>query len=54
MASPDHIHFDSVADDLDGHAISKKLDQVKARACQMCHDIDAELAKRRGRAGVRA
>jgi NAD(P)H dehydrogenase (quinone) len=54
MASPDHIHFDSVADDLDAQAVAKKLDQVKARACQMCHDIDAELAKRRGRASVRA
>jgi NAD(P)H dehydrogenase (quinone) len=54
MASPDHVHFDSVADDLDAHAVAQKIDQVKARACQMCHDIKAELAKQRRKASVRA
>jgi NAD(P)H dehydrogenase (quinone) len=47
MASPDHVHFDSVGDDLDKRAAEEKLGQVKARARQMCHDIEAQLAKRR-------
>jgi NAD(P)H dehydrogenase (quinone) len=47
MASPDHVHFDSIADDLDLHAVAEKIDQAKARARQMCHDVEAQIAKRR-------
>jgi hypothetical protein len=54
MASPDHVHFDSVAEDLDVHTVAEKLEQVRARARQMCHDIETELAKRRRGASVRA
>jgi len=54
MASPDHVHFDSVADDLNAHAFAEKLDQARARARQMCRDIEAELIKRPRRASVQA
>jgi NAD(P)H dehydrogenase (quinone) len=54
MASPDHVHFDSVAEDLDVHAVAEKLEQVRARARQMCHDVEAELAKKCRAASVRA
>jgi hypothetical protein len=46
MVSPDHVHFDSVADDIAAHDVAEKIDQAKARARQMCHDIEAELVKR--------
>lgn len=49
MASPDHVHFDSVADDLDLHAVAGKIDQVEGRARQMCHDIQTQIANGRQR-----
>lgn len=54
MASPEHVHFDSVADGLDLHAVAEKLDQVKARARQMCHEVEAQTTKRRQRSSAKA
>lgn len=54
MVSPDHVHFASVADDLDVHAVAEKLDQARARARQMCHDVEVQIAKRRQRSIARA
>lgn len=54
MESPDHVHFDSVVDDLDKDAAEEKLAQAKARARQMCHTIEVQLAKRRQRDSIQA